>query len=129
MGLSEKIHGGSPLDGAFFHLWKSPDKSEQKYENIHRQGQIIGVFQNTHLCVRVYSFLDGRPTNVELLPLETAYDGRMVFYVDDIEWEFGMEKLLPDDLRKINRLREKDQKERRRLIELEKERNKSKSKK
>ena len=83
----------SPLDGVFVHVLKHPSATPN-VEDINRQGQVLGIFQNQYIAVQLLSFFDGRPTNVELFPIEYATNNQMIFYYDDIEMSFAHEKMI-----------------------------------
>ena len=83
----------SPLDGVFVHVLKQPD-TNQNVKEIDRQGQVLGIFQDEHLAVQLFSFFDGRPTNVQLFPIEYATNNQMIFYYDDIEMNFAYENMI-----------------------------------
>jgi len=88
----------SPLDGVCVHIFNEPDKTKRpgvkRYvSEVDRQGQVLGIFQDEHIAVQLFSWLDGRPTNIELFPIENVIDGTMVFYVDDIEMKYAYENM------------------------------------
>ena len=83
----------SPLDGVFVHVLKHPN-ANPNVEDINRQGQVLGIFENQYIAVQLLSFFDGRPTKVELFPIEYATNNQMIFYYDDIEMSFACEKMM-----------------------------------
>ena len=89
----------SPLDGVFVHVLKQSDPNKIPGEPINvkeidRQGQVLGIFQDEHMAVQLFSFFDGRPTNVQLFPIEYATNNQMIFYYDDIEMNFAFENMI-----------------------------------
>ena len=81
----------SPLDGVFVHVLRQPS-ANSNVKDTYRQGQVLGIFQNEYIAVQLFSFVDGRPTNVELFPIEYATNNQMIFYYDDIEMNLAYEK-------------------------------------
>ncbi len=75
--LGNRAMSTSVLDGLYLHILVD--------EKIRMQGQLLGIFQDKYLAVQLFSWIDGRETNVELYPIEKATDGTMIFYFDDIE--------------------------------------------
>jgi len=83
----------SVLDGIFVHTFEPVkemtdegcDMQETlKLEDIDkiklsRQGEVLGMFGSL-IAVRLFSWLDGRPTNVEMFSFDKATDGSMIFY-------------------------------------------------
>jgi len=83
----------SVLDGIFVHTFEPVKemtdegcdmKDTLKYEDINkvklsRQGEVLGMFGSL-IAVRLFSWLDGRPTNVEMFSFDKATDGSMIFY-------------------------------------------------
>ena len=90
IGVRERMDT-SPLDGACLHIFEMDNETGEK-KHLRYQGQVLGIFQGTHIAVKLFSFLDGDPTNVELFPIEMATNGSMVFYVDDIEMDEAHER-------------------------------------
>jgi hypothetical protein len=89
----------SPLDGVYVHVLTEPTPDKKPgdprgSEEINYQGQVLGVFRDDHIAVQLFSFLDGRPTNVQLFPVEYATNGQMIFYYDDIEMNSAYEGML-----------------------------------
>ena len=83
----------SPLDGVFVHVLKHPN-ANPNVEDINRQGQVLGIFENQYIAVQLLSFFDSRPTKVELFPIEYATNNQMIFYYDDIEMSFACEQMM-----------------------------------
>jgi hypothetical protein len=83
----------SVLDGIFVHTFEPVKemtdegcdmKETLKLEDINkvklsRQGEVLGMFGSL-IAVRLFSWLDGRPTNVEMFSFDKATDGSMIFY-------------------------------------------------
>ena len=85
----------SPLDGVWVHVLnkKLTESHLSNYKDVENQGQVLGVFQDEHIAVQSMSFLDGRPTIVQLFPIEYATNGKMIFYYDNEEMNNSFERL------------------------------------
>lgn len=69
------------LNGLWLHTWEDA-------ETMKNQGQIIGV-DGERVLVQIFSFLDGAPTEIRVMPKSEIYGDRVTLYPDDEAMYYG----------------------------------------
>jgi hypothetical protein len=66
-----------PLVGLYLHTFKT--------EKIHYQGMVYAV-DGDNCLVQLFSWMDGRPTNIEVMPKSKIYSSEVKLYKFEDEW-------------------------------------------
>jgi hypothetical protein len=82
----------SPLDGAFVHIFDENQNNTPKHQSLIRQGQVIGTMDDL-IVVKIFSFVDGRPTRIECYHKNLLLEKKMIFYVSEDEMVLQFEKM------------------------------------
>jgi hypothetical protein len=77
-GRAQAVRDGEvdPLEGKYFHSFKDG--------RLHWQGRVLHSMREGYYLVQLYSWLDGRPTNQQLVAYDSMLDWH--FYTSHAEW-------------------------------------------